>query len=1485
MEVTKYDDIKKIFEIFFNQPNILIRHHYLSFNQFINEIIPDILINSSNVFYEIYDDNYIYSHGFICKNIKYKPVTYKDGNIEKLLFPKEARKKGLNYFSEVYMDVDQYVDKYNVISGEKERTILYESNPDEPFCVAKVPVMVGSSLCSTKVNNNLNGECKYDYGGYFIVNGKEKIVTCVESGIDNKPIVFSGKDNLYICKVNSKKTQWSEVTQSLIVKETKDKNRLINVVIPKLQEINIVILLRALGLETDKEIIYNCCYDLNDTNMVNLLKNSIDKAFDENENKILTQEQAYNFIINHKLKNSNYSTGDADRDRIRKERFLNKIIFTNLLPHLGDDKSLKIKYIGYMANKLFNVLLKRTEPDSRDDFTNKRIDTIGVSMGQLFRHYWKSLLIEITTKVRSKKSSDKRSDTMEDVRTRIKPNVIETHLKKALSTGVWGTHKSKNGIAIVLDRNSIFKYLSLARRVQAPKMDDSMGLISMRQVDNMQFGFLCPVESPEGKSVGIVKSLALSSTITIYNENQFDLITEIINVFDKCYHPDDVDISEIIHYGKIFINGAWLYVANIFDMHELYNLLRQNRRTGIIDKFTTFAFNYKMKEFHIYFDSGRLIRPVFIVENDSINLNDEKIKFINKLFEGGLKPTAWDTLLETYPDLFEYEDVESSRYLMIADTEQTIKENKIKKDNHNNNIDIVKINRHGDTKYVNYTHCNIHPYLNFGLTTSICPFVNHNFGHRSIVFFNQANQAFGIHMTSYKDRMDNTHVLYHPQTPITTTFGTYLTNTDKLAIGQNCVVALSCYMGYAQEDALILNKNSIDRGMFYGESVKKYEEEIKKNPSTSISQNDIFTKPDPNKTMNIKQANYSKLNDRGFIDEETPITNKDVIIGKISPTNPVGESQKIYKDNSTIFDNIVDGVIDRVHSDIYNEDGYEVINLKVRMQRVPIIGDKFCLTPDHEVLTLNGWKNINNIKLDDQVCCLDTEQNIYYSNPSKLWEFDHSGDMYSIDTQQVNLITTLNHKMYVKKRDRDNYELIEAKDIYGKRVTFKKNGNNNNKNIPIFKIPGTEKEFNMDDFLVFIGSFYSYGKLVEGSIDKIEFYFNDELFCQACNNMNIQLYDENKENYCFTTYYLQSEELYTYINNIFDKDTRTLPRWMFNLSHEQSNLLLTTLTNSPGFITDKLCDDILHLSLHCGFYVNNDKLRRNETNYEPEINVDNQEDEIINYEGKVYCIEVPDHVFYVRRNGIPVWTGNSNRSGQKGTVGILLEEKDMPFTEEGIVPDIIMNPHSLPTRMTVAQMMESVASKIGAIKGEYFDATPFNDYDARELPELLKELGFEENGYDTMYCGITGEKIKTKIFIGPTHYIRLNKMTMDKVHSRSHGPKHSLTKQPLDGRKNKGGLKIGEMEKDALVAHGMGQFAKEKLMECSDIDKFYVCDICGRLAYKMGDKNFYYCNGCNSSRVSAVSIPYAFKLLMQELESVNIGVRIKTENSEYTDNL
>jgi len=208
----------------------------------------------------------------------------------------------------------------------------------------------------------------------------------------------------------------------------------------------------------------------------------------------------------------------------------------------------------------------------------------------------------------------------------------------------------------------------------------------------------------------------------------------------------------------------------------------------------------------------------------------------------------------------------------------------------------------------------------------------------------------------------------------------------------------------------------------------------------------------------------------------------------------------------------------------------------------------------------------------------------------------------------------------------------------------------------------------------------------------------------------------------------------------------------------------------------------------------------------------------------------------------------------------------------------------VPSRMTVGQLVETLSSKEAAINGHFVDGTPFNDYNIKEIPKILEKLGYSAHGTEVMYNGMTGEKIKTEIFIGPTYQVRLKHMVQDKVHGRARGPRQALTRQPLEGRSRDGGLKIGEMEKDAIVAHGMGQFLKERMMETSDITQVYVCDDCQLFASKVIDKDYYFCKAChNSTRISVVNIPYACKLLFQELQAVNILARIETGKTIYND--
>ena len=240
----------------------------------------------------------------------------------------------------------------------------------------------------------------------------------------------------------------------------------------------------------------------------------------------------------------------------------------------------------------------------------------------------------------------------------------------------------------------------------------------------------------------------------------------------------------------------------------------------------------------------------------------------------------------------------------------------------------------------------------------------------------------------------------------------------------------------------------------------------------------------------------------------------------------------------------------------------------------------------------------------------------------------------------------------------------------------------------------------------------------------------------------------------------------------------------------------------------------------------------------------------------------------------------SSRHGQKGTMGMILNQEDMPQTASGIVPDIIINPHCIPSRMTIAQLMETLLSKIGCMTGCLGDGSPFGETTVDDLATILRDnYGMEPYGNEVMYNGYTGRQMETSIFIGPCYYQRLRHCSADKMHSRASGPLVMLTRQPAEGRAREGGLRFGEMERDAIISHGMSEFIKERLMECSDSFSCYSCKDCGLLAIANPEQNIWACRGCNNSTsFSRIQIPYASKLLLQELETMNIASRMITSH-------
>jgi DNA-directed RNA polymerase subunit B' len=237
----------------------------------------------------------------------------------------------------------------------------------------------------------------------------------------------------------------------------------------------------------------------------------------------------------------------------------------------------------------------------------------------------------------------------------------------------------------------------------------------------------------------------------------------------------------------------------------------------------------------------------------------------------------------------------------------------------------------------------------------------------------------------------------------------------------------------------------------------------------------------------------------------------------------------------------------------------------------------------------------------------------------------------------------------------------------------------------------------------------------------------------------------------------------------------------------------------------------------------------------------------------------------------------TSRHGQKGVVGLIVPQTDMPFSASGIVPDLIFSPHGIPSRMTISHMLELIAGKVGALSGRYVDASCFNSESEKDIRKELLDLGFRENGVETLYNGATGEQIQSKIFIGSMYYLKLKHMVSNKLHARARGPIQLLTRQPTEGRAKEGGLRLGEMEKDTFVAHGASLLLKERFD--SDRTILPVCEQCGIVAIYDEYKKKSYCPICgDATEINNIEISYAFKLMLDELKSLCIYPKLELEN-------
>ena len=927
----------KIIETYFKNKHLtrLVRHQIESYNYFIGNQIQETIkmFNPVRIIseHDKIENNGVHSLEIIItfENLQiFRPQIHENNGATKIMYPHEARLRNFTYSSQLTLDINIKIIKYNGKDLNETETV-FKKFP--AIHIGKLPIMLKSNICVLNQfsynDTNITKECSHDPGGYFIISGSEKTILAQERAAENNVMCFN-------IRKNNNKWSWLAEIKSVplnkcispkqisitIATKNNGYGHTIDINIPRIkQSIPIFILFRALGVISDKEIVNYILLNIENEYQLKLLfglKASIIQA-----NKYLTQEDCFKYIMNYVM----YTPIKMSKEEgMRKKReFTENVLNNDLFPHCKT-KTQKIYFLGYMINQLLLTSYGWRKTDDRDSYKNKRIDLAGTLINNLFRNYFNKLVKDMQKQIireinnGSWKSTNNIKNIINDTNIYkiIKSTTIENGIKRALATGDFGlknTNSSKVGVAQVLNRLTYISSLSHLRRINTP-IDKSGKLIPPRKLHNTQWGFICPAESPEGQSVGVVKNISYLAHITITTSD-----TPLMELIKP--HIEELKDNVQLEYWnnvKVFLNGCWLGITK--NPIKFHNTMKDYKYKGIINIYTSIIFNIHSKEIFICNDAGRLTRPVFKVKNNKLLLNKESINYILKNDE-----CNWDDLFVNHKfdeSIIEYIDADEQNNSLIAMKPRDLR-NKFK-----NNI------------YYNYTHCEIHPSTIFGILANCIPFPEHNQSPRNTYQCAMGKQAMGTYTTNFKHRMDKTaYVQTYTMRPLVDTRLMNIINLNKIPSGSMVVVAIMTYSGYNQEDSIIFNEGAIKRGLF---SATVYHTE-KDEDKNIHGDEEIRCKADIKKTKGIKFGNYDKLNENGIIPENMKIENRDIIIGKVVPIkeNRNDHTKVIkYKDYSKIFRTNEACFIDKNYIN-RNGDGYTFAKIRTRTYRIPDIGDKF----------------------------------------------------------------------------------------------------------------------------------------------------------------------------------------------------------------------------------------------------------------------------------------------------------------------------------------------------------------------------------------------------------------------------------------------------------------------------------------------------------------------------------------------------------------
>lgn len=858
----------------------LVRQHIESFNYFIEHDIKSIMSANNIVDSDI-------DHTFYLKylDIRVGAPSVTENMIETQIYPLECRNRDLTYSANIYADVEYVRNKQVIVKRD--------------LCMGKLPIMLRSNRCLLSNNNSdliksaslikkqirTSQECFFDNGGYFIIQGIERVILIQEQLSKNRIMLEEGPKGVYVSVTSSSMAYKSKTNLTI-------KNECFYVQSTCFSEdVPAIIFIKALGIVSDLEI-----SEIVGKELFDILLPSFEEAITK---KIFREEQAALYLSKHAKINQ-------ENDKLNEIR---TILSEKILPNIEVDMTMRNKgiYVCLMVRKLAMYKAGIVQTDDKDYLGNKRFELAGQLLGILFEDSFKKFNYELKKsidKILSKRTRASEFDALTFFN--LQTSSITSSFTRAIATGKWNLKRfrmERSGVSSVITRYSHICALGMMIKINS-HFEKTRKISGPRSLHTSTWGMLCPADTPEGESCGLVKNLALMAEITTDSDPKAieELLAEYgVRKLEICYGGD-------LHQGNnhlVFINGGIFGISSRPEI--LVDLFRRKRRRGEIDKFVSIYMNPNEKSIYISTDNGRIARPVIVIDRDKLRSAENLIYKIkkNRICDNYTKKYDEKAEYELLTHLDVYFDEKNLRYKSFSDL---INEGKLEYlDVNEENNCMIAFTPSDITE--NTTHLEISEFTILGYIAGLVPFPDHNQSPRNTYQCAMGKQAIGHIATNVKKRFDSTILqLNYTQRPISASKTLDIIKYNQLPAGFNAMVAVMSYSGYDIEDAIILNQSSVDRGMARVEVYKS---------------NTVVLKRYTN-------GQSEKLVGEGIISPGKQVTDGTVLVNKVSPITNTLTSSK-HKGHPAYVEKVM----------ISKSEDESIIKIVTRETRNPEIGDKF----------------------------------------------------------------------------------------------------------------------------------------------------------------------------------------------------------------------------------------------------------------------------------------------------------------------------------------------------------------------------------------------------------------------------------------------------------------------------------------------------------------------------------------------------------------